>query len=81
MPGNLVELGSSLQDDANYKRSFYQQLYYIERDRNYRPKWAMAVYHKKFGTWPRFQNIPETPTNEVLKYVKSRLIAFAKRRK
>ena len=80
-PGNLVELGYSLQNDADMKRSFYHQLYYIERERNYRPKWAMAMYHKKFGSWPRFDNIPETPTNEVLKYVKSRLIAFAKRRR
>lgn len=79
-PGNLIELGYSLQNDADMKRSFYQQLYHIEINRNYKKNWARNAFKDKFGSFPMFNDFPVEPTETTLRWVKSRLIRFAKRR-
>jgi DNA repair protein RadD len=47
--------------------------------RSYKPGWAGHMYRTKFGTWPPVRNIkPMQPSQEVLSWVRSRAIAYAK---
>lgn len=54
----------------------------IGRERGYKPGWAAAKFKEKFGTWPPYGAavLPLTPSAEVLAWVRSRAIAFAKAR-
>jgi DNA repair protein RadD len=81
--GELVEITNSKTKLTTVieKQSWYSQLLHIERARGYKRGWADNQYRHKFGVWPRcFSLVTAEPTPEVLNYVKSRLIAFAKRR-
>jgi superfamily II DNA or RNA helicase len=81
--GDLIEItaaGRAVIGRAE-KQSWYSQLLHIERARGYKSGWAANQYRQKFGAWPRgLSEVTTDPTGEVLNYVKSRLIAFAKRR-
>jgi superfamily II DNA or RNA helicase len=54
----------------------------VAAQRGYRPGWAAVNFKEKFGAWPLYGNTPEPipPTPEVYAWVRSRLIAYAKRR-
>jgi DNA repair protein RadD len=54
----------------------------IGRERGYKPGWAAAKFKEKFGIWPPFGAavLPLTPSADVLAWVRSRAIAFAKAR-
>jgi DNA repair protein RadD len=68
--------------DPAARAQWHNMLTYIARQRGYSPKWPTANYKEKFGAWPPWGAIanPEPPTVEVLRWVKSRMIAYAKRR-
>jgi len=53
---------------------------HIAAERGYNPKWPIAKYREKFGTWPPYgaKPAPIAPTAEVLAWVRSRAIAYAK---
>jgi hypothetical protein len=57
-------------------------LTFIARQRGYHPKWPAINYKEKFGVWPPWGEIanPAPPTPECLSWVRSRLIAYARRR-
>jgi superfamily II DNA or RNA helicase len=81
--GELVEITRQNKErtTASEKQSWYSQLLHIERARGYKRGWAANQYRNKFGAWPRGLNeVSAEPGGEVLNFVKSRLIAFAKRR-
>jgi superfamily II DNA or RNA helicase len=80
----LVEGGkatATVYDPATRAR-WYAMLKYIEIKRSYRPKWAKANYHEKFNAWPAWGPDPEPiePAPEVLSWVRSGQIAYAKAR-
>ena len=54
----------------------------IAAQRGYKPGWAAVNYKEKFHVWPAYGATPEPipPTPEVYAWVRSRLIAYAKRR-
>jgi DNA repair protein RadD len=54
----------------------------IAAERGYKPGWAAVNYKEKFGAWPPFGNVaaPIPPSPEVLSWVRSRMIAYAKRK-
>ena len=54
----------------------------IAMERGYKPGWAAHKYREKFGTFPAWGAAPAPimPTPEVRSWVRSRQIAFAKRR-
>lgn len=63
------------------KQHVYSQLLFINRHRQYKPGWAGNQYRMFFGVWPRGLNeVAAAPTQEILNWVKSRAIAYAKRR-
>jgi DNA repair protein RadD len=54
----------------------------IAQQRNYKPGWVAHKYKEKFNTFPTWGSSPQPipPTPEVESWVRSRNIAFAKRR-
>jgi len=76
----LNKTNATMQD----KRNWYGQLKTIARQHNRKHGWAAHTYREKFGVWPATTQVIDvplmTPTTEVENYVKSRQIAFAKRR-
>lgn len=62
------------------KHSFFRQLIWIARERNYRAGWASHKYRERFGVWPAAgaPAIPSAPTDATRSWVRSRQIAYAK---
>lgn len=60
-------------------RDFYLQLRSIAVERGFKRGWAANKYKDKFGAWPEStDDAPRPATDGVLRWVKSRNIAFAK---
>jgi hypothetical protein len=81
--GELVEITGPKMGPLTVadKQSWYSQLLHIQRTRGYKSGWAGNYYRQKFGSWPRgLSEVTTEPSGEVLNYVKSRFIAFAKGR-
>jgi superfamily II DNA or RNA helicase len=58
---------------------WHAMLTYIAAERGYRAGWVAHKYREKFGAWPAVRAIePVQPVPEVLSWVRSRNIAFAK---
>jgi DNA repair protein RadD len=86
--GELTEVGRDRRNSASVydpetRRHWHNMLTYIARQRGYSPKWPGINYKEKFGVWPLWGAVadPSPPTPEVLSWVRSRLIAFAKGRR
>ena len=81
--GHLAELTpKAAQADIRVKQRWYSELLAIAADRGYKPGWAANQYRKKFGVWPAPRLFAEeaTPSPEVIGWVRSQQIAFAKAR-
>jgi hypothetical protein len=62
---------------------FFRQLRSVQQTRGYKHGWAAHKFKDKFGHFPPWsynELPPALPTDAVLRWVKSRNIAFAKRR-
>ena len=70
-----------LSADPAERVRWHSMLAHIAEERGYKPGWAFHKYKDRFGTWPlqRHPSLIE-PTPEVLSWVRSRNIAWAKRR-
>jgi len=82
VPGSLREVagGKDSGPTEQDKREFHAQLAYIAAEKGRQPGWISHKYKEKFGDWPRERDVtPMPPSTAVLKWVKSREIAFAKR--
>jgi DNA repair protein RadD len=72
----------AIEYDPATRHQWHAMLAWIEIDRSYRSGWARVNYKEKFGDWPSSRYVvPIPPTPEVLAWVRSRLIAYAKRRR
>ena len=82
--GEMFELATAKKADLypkEYKSAFYSQLIGLAAARGYKPGFATIQFKHKFGHEPvGLPSIPQVPTLEVLKFVQSRFIAFAKRK-
>ncbi len=79
--GELVKVTRGKRINKDAKQHVYSQLLFIERQRVYRHGWAANQYRSMFEVWPRGLNeVTATPTQELLNWVRSRAIAYAKRR-
>lgn len=76
-PGELIEVGSSLKVDSDYKRSFYHQLLTHCDLVGWKEGAAYHLYQKKFGVNPKWDKTREPVTPEVHRWVRSRMIAYA----
>src|SRR5262249_46411851 len=70
------------QTDPNERMRWHAMLAHIAAARGYSPKWPLAKYREKFGTWPPYgaKPTPMQPPPDVLAGVGSRAIAYAKSR-
>jgi hypothetical protein len=54
-------------------------LAHIAEERGYRLGWVAHKYREKFGMWPARRDVqPQSPSPEVLSWVRSHAIAWAK---
>jgi DNA repair protein RadD len=82
MPGELHELGAPDGASRATKQLWYSMLMEIQQSRGYTSGWLAHKFKEKFGIWPRgLEGIPTAPNLEVLRWEKSRRIAWAKSRK
>jgi DNA repair protein RadD len=67
---------------AEERALWHAMLLAIGIERGYRPGWAAYKYKEKFGAFPPWGSSPQPiqPSPEVRSWVRSRLIAYAKRR-
>lgn len=81
--GKLVEItGSGTQPTKADKQKFYSMALWVERERNYKPGWRNFLHFERFKAWPKgLKDEPRAPDNAFLNFVKSRQIAYAKRKK
>ena len=79
--GILEELVTNAKGTYQDKQSFYSELIYIAHQKNYNPNWAKHKYRDKFGVWPRgLAETPVLPSAQTVRWVKSRTIAYVKKR-
>lgn len=80
VPGEMMEYSGS-KVPSGEKQEVYSQLLHYARTRGFRDGWAAHQYKTKFGVWPRnLAEVPQTPTPQILSWIRSRQIAYAKSR-
>lgn len=69
-------------DDSHIREEWLGMLVQIAAERGYRPGWAAHQYCTRFGDWPPLgaTPLPRGPSIEVRRWVKSRMIAYARRK-
>jgi DNA repair protein RadD len=78
--GELVELEGKTVSKVD-KQTFYSELLYMVKNRGYKEGWAAWKYKEKFGVFPRaLEKTERIPSMQTLKWLKSKAIAFAKRK-
>ena len=83
--GELMEIGAAARESQRVNRAEQQRWWSMLRGyaevNGKGEKWALANYRQKFGGWPRgLSDAPSTPSPEVLGWIKSRQIAWARGR-
>jgi len=68
--------------DPAERERWHAMLAWIAAERGYKPGWTAYKFKEKFGAWPPWGSTPSpmSPTPEVRSWVRSRMIAYAKRR-
>ena len=69
--------------DENHRVDFFQQLRAVQQMRGYKKGWAAHKFKDKFGHFPpwSYNDLPPAaPSDAVLRWVRSRNIAYAKAR-
>ena len=80
--GVMEELVAGKKAKRDDKQMFYSELLYIAKTHNYNPGWASNYYKTKFGVWPRgLEEKVIPPSIGTRKWVKSKMIAWAKGRR
>jgi superfamily II DNA or RNA helicase len=80
--GVMEELVAGKKPKRDDKQMFYSELMYIANVHSYNPNWASHKYKEKFGVWPRgLKENPIPPSIGTRKWVKSKMIAWAKGRR
>jgi DNA repair protein RadD len=84
--GDLVELSSRRSGQRDLKewerRRFFSELLGLAEERGYAPGWASHQFKQKFAHWPNgYDRVAMSPSVSTRNWVKSRQIAFAKRRR
>jgi hypothetical protein len=79
--GELHELIGTNKNMRNEKQTFYSELIYIAKERNYNQHWASHKYREKFGVWPKgLTDLALPPTLKTMNWIRHKNIAWAKRR-
>lgn len=81
--GELRRLGRKAKKPAtpDRKQHVYSQLLQVARNKGYSTGWVSHKYRAMFDVWPRnMRDVTAAPTAELLSWLKSQQIAFAKAR-
>jgi superfamily II DNA or RNA helicase len=79
--GTLTEVGGVKNYSHDQKQAWYSMLLQYARDRGFKDGYAAHKYKEKFGVWPRsVSDVLLEPTPEVMRWIRSRNIAWAKRK-
>jgi superfamily II DNA or RNA helicase len=84
--GDLALVDGSRRPKGNVyspeeRERWHGMLIWIANERDYKPGWVAHKYKEKFGTWPPWgAPQPIAPTDECRSWVRSRMIAYARRR-
>ena len=81
--GELRKLDRKTKKPAtpDRKQHVYSQLLQVARNKGYSSGWVAHKYRAMFDVWPRnMRDVPATPTAELLSWLKSQQIRFAKGR-
>jgi superfamily II DNA or RNA helicase len=79
--GELIAVSGGAVVSREDKQAIWSQLLFVARERNYKEGWASWKYKEKTGVWPRgLQDIPIEPSPGLLNWLRSRQIAYAKRK-
>lgn len=81
--GELRKLDRKTKKPAtpDRKQHVYSQLLQVARNKGYSSGWVAHKYRAMFGVWPRnMRDVPAAPSNEILSWLKSQQIRFAKAR-
>ena len=79
VPGELKALEAANKKLRVENQDFYSQLLFYAQTKGYKPGWAYHKYQEKFNVKPSgLAPTPKHPSPEVLNWIKSRAIAFAK---
>lgn len=79
--GELVEVAGA-DSTSSERRDLYAMLLHIAQERNYSPGWAAHKFKERTGRWPNgMAPDPIPPTQQLVNWVRSRMIAFAKSRR
>jgi DNA repair protein RadD len=79
--GDLVEYGARTADCADDPLEWYLGFRWFAQERGWKPGWASNQFKAKFGQWPLRtweHSIPTPPSPRQMRYIKSRMIAFAR---
>lgn len=79
--GRLTEVKNTIVPRVT-RQLWYSSLLWIENKQHYKKGWASITFKEKFGDWPR--GLTPQPTDapqEILSYVRSRMIRHAYRQK
>jgi hypothetical protein len=77
--GKLEELQESNRKLQIANTDFFAELQYYGMSKGYKEGWAAVQYKSKFGVYPDGIKVsPKPPSDKTLKWIKSRLIAYAK---
>lgn len=80
--GDLIALdGKEVKHSAEEKRRWFSEILGYAHEKGKSNSFALATFKNKFGHWPHSKNSiqPSKPSDEVRSYIKSRMIAYAKR--
>jgi len=73
-----TRIANAQSDPAEWLR-WHGMLTSIAAERGYKSGWVSHKFKEKFGTWPAMRSVaPIKPSAEVLAWVRSRIIAYAK---
>jgi superfamily II DNA or RNA helicase len=77
--GELHELGMTGRQALAQNQTFYSELLYYAKIRDYKDGWAAFKYKEKYGYWPNGLQKTTLPTSsETASFIKSRNIAWSK---
>lgn len=86
LDGQLIPLNTKIKREPD-RFEFYSMLCGFSKIKGYKSGWATYKFKEKFGDWPdrswarEAESNPITPTNEVLRWIQSRQIAWARAQK
>lgn len=79
----MIELhgGDRAKASKEDKQQWYSGLLGYAESQCYKKGWAYHKYHEKWGVYPGgLRQVAQAPAPEVMSWIKSRNIAFAKRK-